>query len=156
MARTPTRCAQRIKAVSGGHTVLALRFGDDPAEGAAALSEQGRQRDNSLQMADTVFPVTQAMGLGSLILALFRRWPVAAGLALVPCSPQSSTSPKISGSSSRSAPSRTRLPATLALASGAGAVKPLGSDVAQGLVVSPVRRRSGPGATACLAPRSAT
>lgn len=130
--------AKYIEDLSGGHDVLDLKFAYSPAEGAAALTAlgtDGRQHYNYFQIADLVFPATYAVGLASLILALFRRWRVAAALALVPLITAAFDYVENIGVfiSLRTYPHPSHQ--ALALASGAGAVKLIGSYVAQALVV---------------------
>ena len=130
--------ATYINHLSGGHQVLDLMFAYTPTEGAQALTAlgaAGRQHYNYFQIADLVFPATYAVGLASLIRALFRRWRVAALLALIPLITATFDYLENIGVfiSLRTFPDPSHL--ALALASGAGAVKLVGSYAAQGLVV---------------------
>jgi hypothetical protein len=132
-----------IRRVSGGHGVLDLMFGYGPAAGAAALDAlgpQGRSAYNGFQLVDLAFPASYAIGLGSLILALFRRpWPARAyALALVPVVTAAFDYAENVGVfiALRTYPDTST--AALLLASGAGVVKMVGSYGAQALVLAGV------------------
>ena len=138
--------AAHIRQISGGHEVLDLMFGYGPAAGAAALEAlgpAGRAAYDGFQLVDIVFPASYAIGLGSLILALGRPWPRLRWLALVPVVGAVFDYVENLGVfvALRGYPDPSA--AALVVASAAGVVKTILSDVAQVLVVAGVLARVG-------------
>jgi hypothetical protein len=137
--------AAYITTVSGGSGVLDLEFAYGPAAAAArldALGPAGRAAYDGFQIADLIFPATYAVGLGSLILALWRPWPALAPLALVPVVGAAFDYVENIGVfvALRTFPEPST--AALVVASAAGAVKLVLSYVSQGLVVAGLLARA--------------
>jgi hypothetical protein len=127
--------AAHVADLSGGQGVLDLEFAYDPATGAAALDAlgpRGRAAYDRFQIADLVFPATYAVGLGSLVLALWRPWPA---LALVPVVGAVFDYVENDGVFAALRTFPTPSSTALAVASGAGAVKLVLGCVSLGLVV---------------------